>query len=248
MKKLGVLFISVFIFFQSMSQSGQFGLQVSPLTTIVSKNNVSYSSDVNLKPDLNFSTLSVGYKIGINYSYMFKNNWALTPSFSYSMLPYAFKQNFSNNTSISSYTEKLRYGSFELSLIGNKYFKINDNLLFGVKLGVGYASNNLMSISSSGFAMGNSSDSFSEISTANWDSKRTFTPRIIAGLSLTKITKNNRRFEFALTYNYSFNQVSPYTMDRTINGKRYVATLSPALSSLNFEFTYYFKPFNCKKK
>lgn len=248
MKKLCFLLISVFIFFQSMSQSGQFGILISPLTTIVSKNNVSYSSDVTLKPDLKLSTFAVGYKIGINYSYMFKNNWALTPSLSYSMLPYAFKQNFSTNTGKSSFTEKLRYGSFELSMIGTKYFEINENLLFGVKLGAGCATNNLMSISTSGFAIGNTSDSFSEISTANFDSKRTFTPKIIAGISLTKVTKHNRRFEFALTYNYSFNQVSPYTMDRTINGQRYVATLSPALSTINFEFTYYFKPFNCKKK
>ena len=245
MKKLYFLLISFFIFFQSMSQSGQFGILVSPLTTIVSKSNVSSNFD---PTELKISTFAVGYKIGINYSNMFKNNWSLTPSLSYSMLQFVFNQNFSTNSGKSSITEKLGYGSFELSLIGTKYFKIKENLLFGVKLGAGYATNSLMSISTSGFAMGNMNDSFSEISTANWDTKWTFTPKIITGISLTKITKNNRRLEFALTYNHSFNQFTPYRMDRTINGQRYVATFVPALSSLNFEFTYYFKPFNCKKK
>ena len=235
------------IFFQAMPQKGQLGIQVSPIVTLINNTRMNSNNNSFVPEELMYAPTKFGFKLGINYNYVFKKDWSLTPSLSYSQLTYAFKQSISDAGLIATYSDKLSYGSFELSVIASKYLKINENQYFAFKLGGGFATNSLMITSSSGSVIAGSSGPGSSSSYDSNGFNRTYTPRIIAGFSIINTLKGGNKLELGLTYNHSFNPVSTNYMTRSVNDKQYSTFVSPVLSFISLDIIYYFKPFKGKK-
>lgn len=242
MKKLFLFLVLVSIFLKALPQKGQLGIQANPIATII--NNNLYNNLGYLPGDLYYAQFKIGYKLGLNYSYLLKHNWELMPCLSYNYLSYSFKQNLYNGGNIASSSYKVSYGSFELSLIAKKYLKLNDNQLFALKLGGGFASNDEMAVSSRSSLTG---DSAMSISSGTGNFGITYTPRVIAGISIISTDNSSKKLEIGLTYYHSFKPVSGFQFSNSINNMTYCSLVTPILSYISLDIIYYLKPFKCKK-